>query len=84
MSFTEGNTSPRKIDEPQKGDVELQPVQEQRDPRPKILDPSQFPDGGFEAWLCVGGGFCCAFCSFGWANGKTLDTYILLFERLRH
>lgn len=24
-----------------------------------------FPDGGLQAWLCVLGGFCCLFCSFG-------------------
>ena len=39
---------------------------------------SQFPDGGSKAWLCVAGGFCCAFASFGWANGKT--TRIRCFE----
>ena len=27
-----------------------------------------FPDGGFEAWLVVGGGFCAIFASFGWIN----------------
>lgn len=30
--------------------------------------PSQFPDGGKDAWLCLLGGFCCLFCSFGWLN----------------
>lgn len=30
--------------------------------------PSQFPDGGKDAWLCLLGGFCCLFCSFGWIN----------------
>ena len=29
-------------------------------------DPSQFPDGGVEAWLVVLGCFCCLFVSFGW------------------
>ncbi|KAL7269479.1 hypothetical protein RUND412_007861 [Rhizina undulata] len=29
---------------------------------------SQFPDGGFQAWSCVVGGFACLFCSFGWIN----------------
>lgn len=30
--------------------------------------PSQFPDGGRDAWLTLLGGFCCLFCSFGWIN----------------
>lgn len=30
--------------------------------------PSQFPDGGKKAYLCLLGGFCCLFCSFGWLN----------------
>lgn len=30
--------------------------------------PSQFPDGGRDAWLCLLGSFCCLFCSFGWLN----------------
>jgi hypothetical protein len=30
--------------------------------------PSQFPDGGKDAWLCLLGGACCLFCSFGWIN----------------
>ena len=30
--------------------------------------PSQFPDGGKDAWLCLLGSFCCLFCSFGWIN----------------
>jgi MFS family permease len=30
--------------------------------------PSQFPDGGMQAYLCLLGGFCCLFCSFGWLN----------------
>lgn len=30
--------------------------------------PSQFPDGGAKAFLCLLGGFCCLFCSFGWLN----------------
>ena len=28
--------------------------------------PSQFPDGGKDAWLCLLGSACCLFCSFGW------------------
>lgn len=30
--------------------------------------PSQFPDGGPQAWLCVAGASACMFCSFGWIN----------------
>jgi hypothetical protein len=30
--------------------------------------PSQFPDGGRDAWLCLLGAACCLFCSFGWLN----------------
>ncbi|KAF2007257.1 MFS general substrate transporter [Amniculicola lignicola CBS 123094] len=30
--------------------------------------PSQFPDGGKDALLCLLGTFCCLFCSFGWLN----------------
>ncbi|MCJ1307749.1 hypothetical protein MMC25_001397 [Agyrium rufum] len=33
-----------------------------------MLDPSSFPDGGFEAWMVVFGGFCSLFVSFGWIN----------------
>lgn len=35
------------------------------------LDPNDLgppPDGGFEAWLVVAGGFCTVFASFGWIN----------------
>jgi hypothetical protein len=31
-------------------------------------DPDAFPDGGFQAWLCIAGGFCSIFSSFGWIN----------------
>ncbi len=31
-------------------------------------DPDAFPDGGFHAWLCIAGGFCTVFSSFGWVN----------------
>ncbi|KAI2616187.1 major facilitator superfamily domain-containing protein [Hypomontagnella submonticulosa] len=27
-----------------------------------------FPDGGFDAWFCIAGGFCNIFSSFGWVN----------------
>lgn len=31
-------------------------------------DPNVFPDGGWEAWLAVAGGFFTVFASFGWIN----------------
>lgn len=31
-------------------------------------DTKAFPDGGWEAWLVVAGGFCATFASFGWVN----------------
>jgi hypothetical protein len=34
-------------------------------------DPAAFPDGGFQAWLAVAGGFCTIFASFGWINCET-------------
>ena len=35
---------------------------------PTGQDPSVFPDGGFDAWFAVAGGFCMIFVSFGWIN----------------
>jgi hypothetical protein len=32
------------------------------------LDFNTFPDGGWEAWLSVAGGFSTVFVSFGWIN----------------
>ncbi|KAK5944338.1 hypothetical protein PMZ80_003619 [Knufia obscura] len=32
------------------------------------MHPSQFPDGGAKAWLCVAGSSACFFVSFGWIN----------------
>lgn len=34
--------------------------------------PTDFPDGGLQAWLVVFGGFCLVFASFGWINCKAL------------
>lgn len=31
-------------------------------------NPDDYPDGGFEAWMVVVGGFCAIFCGFGWIN----------------
>lgn len=30
-----------------------------------LMDPSAYPDGGLQAWLCVLGAFCALFVSFG-------------------
>lgn len=35
-----------------------------------VQSPKGIPDGGFQAWRVVLGGFCCMFCSFGWINCK--------------
>ncbi|TKA78607.1 hypothetical protein B0A49_02698 [Cryomyces minteri] len=53
----------------QGGDVEKGPASKGPPPGvPAGFDPSQFPDGGLEAWMVIAGGFCCLFCSFGWIN----------------
>lgn len=44
------------------------PEKPQGGPPPGAFDPRQNPDGGTKAWLCVLGGFCTLFCSFGWIN----------------
>ncbi|KIV98671.1 uncharacterized protein PV09_09552 [Verruconis gallopava] len=40
--------------------------------------PNDFPDGGWEAWLVVFGGFCSIFASLGWINciGIFQDYYL--------
>ena len=43
---------------------------------PGLHDPKSFPDGGFEAWLVVSGGFFCLFCSFGWINCESRDNFV--------
>jgi len=35
-------------------------------------NPTDFPDGGLQAWLVVVGGFCAVFCGFGWINCEDL------------
>jgi MFS family permease len=47
--------------------TETQPVPPTEQPV-NPFHPSQFPDGGKDAWLCLLGGACCLFCSFGWIN----------------
>jgi len=43
------------------------------------FDPSQFPDGGRDAFLCLLGAFCCLLCSFGWLNA--LGVFQSYYER---
>jgi hypothetical protein len=40
---------------------------------PTSPDPAAFPDGGFDAWMAVAGGFCTIFVSFGWINCRPTD-----------
>src|SRR5690348_14880828 len=47
-----------------KEDAVQQKIEEPVNP----MHPSQFPDGGAKAWLCVAGSAACFFCSFGWIN----------------
>ena len=44
-----------------------------KQPPANVFDPRENPDGGLKAWLCVLGGFCTLFCSFGWINCKFHD-----------
>ncbi|PVH97821.1 MFS general substrate transporter [Periconia macrospinosa] len=51
--------------------VEEKPTAPAREPAPEPISPfhpSQFPDGGKDAWLCLLGAAFCLFCSFGWLN----------------
>lgn len=66
---TEAHTLPVTADERKDPDLEKAEV-ETGIPKPGLMDPSSFPDGGREAWLVVSGGFACLFCSFGWINGE--------------
>lgn len=45
---------------------------------PPGFAPADFPDGGTDAWLCVLGGFCALFCTFGLVNcvGVFLSYYV--------
>ncbi|KAI0123710.1 major facilitator superfamily transporter [Xylariales sp. AK1849] len=45
---------------------------------PPGFAPADFPDGGLDAWLCVLGGFCALFCTFGLVNcvGVFLEYYV--------
>ena len=73
-------------------DIEKPPVDEERNqpsepaaPSEAMnpFHPSQFPDGGKDAWLCLLGGFCCLFCSFGWLNCLGVFQNYYQFNQLR-
>lgn len=49
-------------------DIEKPAAEKQPAPGSMPWHPSQYPDGGLQAWLVVAGAFCCVFCSFGWIN----------------
>ena len=60
---TLGPPDEQKPSNPLNSDAEKAVVQ------PKPAPPgSDAPDGGLTAWLVVLGGWCTAFCSFGWLN----------------
>jgi hypothetical protein len=54
------------------GDIEKATPANNQNNGPKQVapgpDPGAFPDGGFDAWMAVAGGFCTIFASFGWIN----------------
>lgn len=54
------------INDPRESDLEK--AEQEKPATLGFHDPKSFPDGGFEAWLVVSGGFFCLFCSFGWIN----------------
>lgn len=58
-SMPDRETTPER--EPQEPEIKL----ERELTKPSLDD---FPDGGFQAWLVVVGGFCAVFCGFGWIN----------------
>lgn len=53
------------------GEVDVEqgvPEKPQGPPPGTFFDPRENPDGGRQAWLCLLGGFCVLFSSFGWIN----------------
>jgi hypothetical protein len=57
-------------EKPQRSDPEDQfPVESPSEhPQETKVDLDAYPEGGLQAWLCIAGGFCAIFCSFGWIN----------------
>lgn len=75
MSATSLSTSlhEEKSENPMRDVEEGQPKEETSEvnTQPEQISPfhpSQYPDGGKDAYLCLLGGFFCLFCSFGWLN----------------
>ncbi|KAI1497194.1 major facilitator superfamily domain-containing protein [Biscogniauxia marginata] len=56
------------VDNPDNKNLFEPPSEKALDSAPAGPDPDTFPDGGFEAWFCIAGGFCTVFSSFGWVN----------------
>lgn len=65
-NHTDANILPSVEAKPPNADSEKDAVP--APPPNPMMDPKSFPDGGLDAWLCVLGGFCALFCSFGWIN----------------
>lgn len=54
------------------GEEKTSPIYDEKDQTQvtSTQDLNVPPDGGFQAWLAVAGGFCTVFASFGWINCK--------------
>lgn len=48
-------------DDYEKNNLAEPPSDEAQDSAPAGPDPNVFPDGGFQAWFCIAGGFCTVF-----------------------
>ncbi|KAI0427919.1 major facilitator superfamily domain-containing protein [Xylaria sp. FL1042] len=62
---SQAGVPPRDLENPRASSQETEKAERGTPPGP---DPDIFPDGGFHAWLCIAGGFCTVFSSFGWVN----------------
>ena len=63
-----GDTALPSTEKQDESDLEEGQPAKPQGPPPGVFDPRQNPDGGRQAWLCILGGFCTLFCSFGWIN----------------
>ncbi|KAJ1325704.1 MFS transporter MCT family aspergillic acid transporter [Microdochium nivale] len=67
--LTESETDVEKAASGGHGIVSVLPATASEKPAgPPGTSPADFPDGGFDAWLCVLGGWCAAFSAFGLIN----------------